>query len=298
METTDIVTKQNLILQAATNDPEDAVALCQSDNRFRRACKELSAQSKFQLCLHSGKTAQECDNVPMYSRAQFLALIPPVIEIFEDEPLQLRHEFYSQNYKLSTEGFAQALYKAKVINTICALIRPKVLKERIDEMGPLPAYIDAALLDRAIRTYEEAVEIADRIREVLQFHVEIRSTMNNGDVVSMTLMYSYINSWIGFWVTLSTERDDYQDLKSIIDPFVSKDYEVVMSKDPPSDLNYLHRKQLFYQRLDEAVDAPNVFIISRIIYEMLNRGFMEWTVRYWQYNQSTGEDLLDVKFKV
>ena len=109
--------------------------------------------TKAQMCLLSDNMAKECDTVPMYSRNQFQALVPKQIEIFHDDPLQLRHEFYSQNYKLETEGFAQALYKARVINTACALMRPQVLIEYADKLPLLPPYMDASLLDLATGLY-------------------------------------------------------------------------------------------------------------------------------------------------
>ena len=96
----DIVTQRNLVAQAANNDPRDALSLCQIDNRYRYVCGQLANETKFKVCLDSENNAKECDKVPMYSRDQFLRLIPSQIEIFPDEPLQLRHEFYSQNYKL------------------------------------------------------------------------------------------------------------------------------------------------------------------------------------------------------
>jgi hypothetical protein len=71
--------------------------------------------------------AIKCDKIPMFFDRQFLSLVPQNIEIFKDDAIQLTHQFYSQNYKLPNEGNAIALRKAKLVNMICAVIRPEFL---------------------------------------------------------------------------------------------------------------------------------------------------------------------------
>jgi hypothetical protein len=153
---TDIVVKQKFVREAlANNDLDGALNLCQVDGASRRACGQLDPVVKADLCLRNDTLARRCDEIPIYSRDQFLALIPPFIEIEVDDPLQLRYEFYSQNYKLPTEGFAEALLKAKTLNTVVALLRPFDLLKYGDRFPPLPPYISAFTLDEALKTFKE-----------------------------------------------------------------------------------------------------------------------------------------------
>ena len=154
-ETTDVVTKQNIISQAS---PVDAINLCQADRRSRQACDSLPISEKVRICLSNDQNASKCDSIPMFSRIQFLSLIPPQIQVYEDDNLQLTHEFYPLNYKLSTEGFSVAMYKARLMNTICAAMRPEVLITYIDQLPPLPPYVNADVIDSIMTNYINAVD--------------------------------------------------------------------------------------------------------------------------------------------
>lgn len=134
------------IIQAA--DPQTARNLCKLNNQSRAICRNrLHEQTKYRVCLGDDNSAVECDQVPMFSRQQFLAVIPVQIKIYPNDLVQLTHVFYSQNYKLPTEGFVTALFKAKLMNTICAIIRPEFLLTPEATTLLLPPYLDTKLID-------------------------------------------------------------------------------------------------------------------------------------------------------
>lgn len=146
---------RKLIIETA--DPNAARRLCQTDIYHRTFCQQrLTAKSKSRICLDSTGAAQECDLIPMFSQRQFLELIPKNIEIFAEDPVHNTYEFYPQGYKLPTEGFAVALRKAKLMNTICAIIRPEFLFAQSTLQLEIPAYIDAKLLDDVRKAYTTA----------------------------------------------------------------------------------------------------------------------------------------------
>lgn len=148
---TDTGVKQVILIQA---DPETARSLCQADNRHREICRDnLPIQEKTRICLGNDNDAAECDLIPMFSQRQFFALIPKNIEIFPEDNVQLTHQFYSQQYKLPTEGYSLAIYKAKMLNTICAITRPQFLLTDVARQLKLPPYIDTSLLDDVVRDY-------------------------------------------------------------------------------------------------------------------------------------------------
>lgn len=143
---------KQLIVSAA--DPQTARSLCQLDDEARRVCRDyVPAQQKYRICLGGGEAAAECDGIPMFSERQFVALVPQRIEIYTEDPVQMTHQFYSQTYKLSGEGFAVSLRKAKLMNTICAAVRPEFLLTSEAALLPLPAYVDTTVLDTVIREY-------------------------------------------------------------------------------------------------------------------------------------------------
>lgn len=148
--------RQSIIVNA---DPSTARALCQLDNRHRSICRDrLPIAQKSRICLDSTLSAKECDKIPMFSRQQFLNLIPQNIAIYPEDAIQLTHEFYSQQYKLPTEGFAAALRKAKLMNMICALSRPDFLLDPASAELKLPAYLDFAMIDDIIKKYADTLK--------------------------------------------------------------------------------------------------------------------------------------------
>jgi len=223
-------------------------------------------------------------------------LIPPTIEIYENEPLQLRHEFYSQNYKLPTEGFTEALYKAKIINTICALIRPKVLQEYAKEMPPLPPYVDAGLMDRAIASHNEI------LKSFTTEFIVIGASRHGKDrkektILEIVIEYDYdehVNS--RFSLVIRTDLPDPETLSVISDRFVGKEFRTVVFRNRLS----AGRSTVSYESLnpERAALLPNVFIISRIIYEMLNKGFDKWVVTYNVYDPEQDAELVIDSFRI
>lgn len=145
--------KQSIIQQA---DPKTARSLCRLNRQSREICQNrLAPKDKYRICLGNTKTATECDQIPIFSQQQFLSLIPKDILIYADDPIQLTHEFYSQNYKLPSEGFATSLRKAKLMNTICAIIRPEFLLTPTAKQLLLPPYVDTTLIDTIIRHFSK-----------------------------------------------------------------------------------------------------------------------------------------------
>ena len=155
-ETASADVKQSIVSRA---DAATARALCQTDRHSRAVCRDrLPIREKSRLCLGNTANAQECDLIPMFSQQQFQSLVPKSIEIYADDPVQMTHEFYSQNYKLPTEGFSVALRKAKIMNTICAITRPDFLVTPEAATLHLPSYIDPSLLDSVIEEYRAGLK--------------------------------------------------------------------------------------------------------------------------------------------
>jgi hypothetical protein len=275
-ETSSSDVKQSIISRA---DPETARRLCQTDRKSRETCRDrLPADVKFRFCLDSSTSAKECDLIPMFSRQQFLRLIPPQIEIFADEPLQLRHEFYSQNYKLPDEGFSEALRKAKVINTICVLIRPHILIEYGNQMGDLPPYIDATKLDEAVAFYKHGMEKYKANSRIKKFSIIItgKSTKDPHIVASMENIINIVtlNSELQAIVNYDSPGDS-KFLMTITDAFITDRLKLEVDYDRHSTLGG-------YKRLDggRPLPTPNAFIFSRILYDLLNKSIDIWEVEY------------------
>lgn len=313
---TDLVAKQNLVLQAATNSPQDAINLCQADARSRKACNLLPEHPKAEICLKNNQLAGECDKIPMYSKDQFLRLIPAQIEIFPNDPLQIRHEFYSRNYKLPTDGFARALYKAKVINTVCALIRPQILITHSSEFPPLPPYMNASLIDMGLALFEK-LEKDDSPDNRVNLSIEVHGSIE----------FKNVNNGLPLLVNFKIETDYYIEKKSY-DYFsfsVSTNYGPGHSKIPESvikanqilyDLSQAFRDDKLITtlmgedfsnmlgniyleflalsiNLDDPVEIrdiyPNTFVISRILLHLLDAGFSNIMVKYHRENMYSDE---------
>lgn len=143
---------KQLIIQSA--DPQTARNLCSLDDRSTELCQNrLQTADKYRICLDGSNGADECDKMSIFSERQFLASVPEKIEIFTEDPVQMTHRFYSQTYKLSNEGFAVALRKAKLMDTICAIIRPEFLLMPETAELPIPSYVDTAILDVVAQEY-------------------------------------------------------------------------------------------------------------------------------------------------
>lgn len=162
---------------ATKADPDTAINLCLSSRNNRRICQErLSTQEKSKICLGNDKTAAKCDDIPMFSQRQFLALVPRQIEVVDGVLIGNIHEFYPQNYKLSTEGFSVALYKAKLMNTICAVIRPGFLLRQSKDQLNLPPYIDTGIIDRVIQGFTDSLATVDLATGKQNCSIDIKFT--------------------------------------------------------------------------------------------------------------------------
>lgn len=150
------------IIRAALRNPQDqaaikgAISLCQTEPVTGQICQRLAIQDKATMCLSGFNldNPRACDKLPVISQEDFEKWIPRRLETNENDELQLTHDFYLQNYKLPNEGYAESMYKARVINTICALIRPDILVDYADILPPLPSYLNLDLIKRVIESYK------------------------------------------------------------------------------------------------------------------------------------------------
>lgn len=285
--------KQSIIARA---DPPTVRNFCQADRNSREICRDrLPAVVKYRSCLDSSESAQECDKISMFSRPQFLNVVPPQISIIPDDELQLTHEFYSQKYKLKTEGFSEALYKAKIINTICAIIRPHILRTYRDKMGAIPPYVSAEMIDIGISIYDKSVEISrtNPIATALRITITaIRKDEMGIDNLSMTVADSHSYKTIHFLFVIIAKRENYQDLTSIHDSFVNKIFIATTASQG------IMKYRIAYESLNRQTLIPNAFIVSRILYDMINRGFGGWTIEYNQDDLITGDDYIKIDYKL
>jgi hypothetical protein len=118
-------------------------------------------------------------------------LVPVNIEIYPNDQVQLTHQFYSQNYKLPTEGFTVALRKAKIMNTVCAVLRPDFLLSEAAKGLELPAYIDSSLLDEVVKDYLKVLK-APEVGEDPFMDIIIR-LYNANNQTYIQLIVSYEN---------------------------------------------------------------------------------------------------------
>lgn len=153
--------KQSIIRAALRNlqDQEaiaGAISLCHTEKATSTVCRTLPIQDKARMCLSGGNldNSRACDRTPpIITRGDFDRWIPRQLEVNETDELQLSHDFYPQSYKTPDEGYAEAFYKARLINTVCALIRPDVLTSYADILPPVPAYLDLNLIKDVVDTY-------------------------------------------------------------------------------------------------------------------------------------------------
>jgi hypothetical protein len=128
--------------------------LCLVDRRSRQLCqRNLTIQDKSRICLDDFGAARKCDQIPMFSQMQFLQLIPKNILVYHDDMYHNTYEFYPQGYKLPDEGFATALLKAKLMNTICAIVRADFLLAESTLELEIPPYLDVGLIDTIRKAY-------------------------------------------------------------------------------------------------------------------------------------------------
>jgi hypothetical protein len=225
--------KRSIIQRA---EPAAVRRLCQTDRRSREFCRErLPAAEKFRLCLDDGKSAEECDLVPMFSKQQFLSLVPAQIEIFAEDAVQVTHQFYSQKYKLPTDGFAVALLKAKLMNTICAVIRPEFLVSTAAQELEIPKYLDMGLLDAVVQAYSKnmAIDTGDKFFSV---RVTLQDILQ--DKIIIDAMYDYddetktmisIESYVDIRRLIVSQRFAFNQAVND-DPFLQSHYPVLTER--------------------------------------------------------------------
>jgi hypothetical protein len=155
-------------------DPATARQLCQLDRQHRMICRDrLPQEKKYQLCLGRDRTARECDRIPMFSQQQFMRLIPRELNAHPDDFIPMTNEFYLQQYKLSTEGFATAIRKAKLMNEICAIVLPEFLVSESARQLTMPGYIDVGIIDEIIGEYKKALKEPKGVRWIFNMSINL-----------------------------------------------------------------------------------------------------------------------------
>ena len=152
--------KQSIIRAALRNTSDQAaikgaISLCQTERGTANVCQTLPIEDKTRMCFSGGNlnNARLCERVPVVTQTDFERWIPRQLDIDETDELQLTHDFYKQSYKMHDEGYAEAMHKARIINTICALSRPDILTSYADILPTLPAYLDIDLINRVLQSY-------------------------------------------------------------------------------------------------------------------------------------------------
>jgi hypothetical protein len=288
-ETSSTDVKQSIIARAA---PPETRRLCQLDRQSREICRDrLPAEVKFRSCLDSSAAAKECDKIPMFSKQQFLQLIPPQIAVYPNDPLQFTHEFYSQKYKLPDEGFSQALRKAKIINTLCALIRPSFLVQYGKNLPPLPAYVDVDLVDRTISNYIKVRnDLKTKRASTLDINIRATSSSMPKTDATITIIDDLVKNSSSVRVMISMNKKEAAKLLQVDDPFISTKLKIVPVFNPQSESVTILYKMLAPNTIEPTTSIMsrimsdfmnneiNAFLISRIIYDLLNKGFDTWTI--------------------
>lgn len=262
---------KQLIVKAA--NPPTARSLCQLDDQSTELCRtRLQAADKYRICLDGANGAAECDGMSMFSQQQFLSAVPVNIKIFTEDPVQLTHEFYSQNYKLADEGFALALRKAKLMNTICAIIRPEFLLTEEAKTLPIPPYVDTTLLDAVAReyvrfdtdpqtTYESSFEETIVIKHKdLDAEIKIEAVYHGGHKTPSRVYFYFkgvlITGIEPFFKMI--ERDEF------IDPMLKKRVR------ESSHTHYTIGMSMYYTR---STGQLNVFQVSRFLKIVFDLGY-------------------------
>lgn len=267
---------RNLPVQARTS-------LCQSTKTNREFCRDkLPLNDKIETCLKYNTWAQNCDKIPMFSREQFFDFIPATIAIYPEDPIQLTHEFYSQNYKLSSEGFAEALFKARVLNKICAISRPDYFADDPSRFETLPPYVNRESIQICVREYLKVRDYDNDVyndlsktfkleiilqgegRNDCKIYITYDFTDENFPLVSRVLFYvNYIES--------SSQNRVYQSLMS--DPFLIK-LKPFMREWPDDNKSGVQAGDDFHD------GHVNTFHLSRMLKVALDRNICEYVTIY------------------
>ena len=260
-------------------NPPTARQLCQANRYTRQTCnQQLSIPEKTRICLKDGEAAKECDKIPMITEQQFKLIIPKNIEVFADDPLQLRREFYSQLYKLTTDGFTEALYKAKLMNTICALLRPDINLEYSPVMPQLPLYVDAGIvrlndqLFRAVMKLPHNHFISVRLYDKI---LPIYTNLNHTALFRISFI-SRQGSLIFSGLSLVVKHEDQGVIQTYVngfnDPFIGMySNDIYLRKDKNRIGEYLTRL-VINTRMGDEFELLNVFRISRMLKILFDLG--------------------------
>lgn len=265
------------------NTPEggalDAINYCKTDNATRRACQRLPLDDKVHMCFsNQGMNPRACDNIPAFTKEQFQRLIPEQIEVVEDERVTFNHEFYPQHYKLKTEGFSEALHKARLINTICAIARVQLLSEYPDLIESLPPYIDKDLIIRVVQEFRNWLSVAPDSGEWTIFAINITLSngidhpfmikiryeqMYNGDVRNREFRRVWeVGGGSDAWFDFADDRPETHVI-SIIEREIADDKFLKDRR-----LNYGHIELTRYY-----IDSINVVALSRLLRILFNHGY-------------------------
>ena len=263
---------KKLIVQAA--DPGTARSLCQLDDQSKELCRtRLQAPDKYRICLDGANGAAECDGMSMFSQQQFLSAVPVNIEIFTEDPVQLTHQFYSQNYKLPNEGYAIALRKAKLMNTLCAVLRPEFLLTDQAKLLPIPPYVDTTLLDIVSREYAKVV--ADESQTALLILKVVLKTNDLKWKIEIGVIYEKRMTDIlkgPYQVNLRLDRTPPDDETKFVKQILADDFMVEYIKDlirPAALRTFRHVLSV----LDPNSPTLNVFQLSRLLKIAFDLGY-------------------------
>jgi hypothetical protein len=277
--------KQHIINRV---DPSTARSLCQTNKNSRRVCQQrLSASKKYELCLKSAEDDSECDAIPMFSKAQFLSLIPKNIVIYAEDDIQLTHEFYSQNYKLPNEGFAVALRKAKIINTACAVFRPDFMLTSAARQLLLPSYVDASLVDATTKAYASINGVNNHFLTItLRLYNKQDDNAKAAEIVFFVIYDSdsdiedlkleMDDARIDLRYIIGSENQDFRtrvardEFIAALNPPQVLDSKVHQSARQMHPLIMYHRDNQGYQSRDKPL---NVFYLSRFLKIALDMGY-------------------------
>jgi hypothetical protein len=262
------------------------IRYCQTDRGTRRACQLLPIETKINLCFERQHgLARQCDKIPAFTKAEFEELIPKDREVREDDELLFSHDYYPRRYKLATEGFSEAMYKARWINTICAIARVQMFLEYSDLIPPLPIYVDRALIQEAVTTFDyvNATENTDDYRVWTSSSVFAATfTFSDGKGYGFRLILNQYYSGhstddmpFKLWSTegqllqLKQTQQVYQVLQDLqADPLVKKYRNYIDQRTGNGEsINFLHLMGI------TPIAPPNVFAISRVVKIFLDNGF-------------------------
>lgn len=277
---TDLIVKQTIAKQLLQQNV-GTIRYCQTNRGARVACQQLPPEDKIKLCFsRQGGYARECDKIPAFTKEEFQRWVPTQIEAREDSYLLFEHEYYPQNYKLAIEGFSEAMYKAYLLNTICAILRVPMFIKYPDRMPPLPPYIDQTLIANAIRDYQ--IAIAQNVgseyyytKDLNIFGIKLQFSTRQGIYCMIFVVYRYkglVRDDFQHWVTYGHfGGPNHRTISPLIIEEFKRDKFIGAEK---SFVSMVDRRTVdFSFGGKNASFLPNVLVISRMIKILFDNGF-------------------------